>query len=138
MATPARVQIVNGSGDAVSGATAANQATGNATLATISATQTDGSQKVKTSLPTSTHIGTNANPNNTAVQFGSQATTIGLAIFAALPANTVDCYIGRGSGVTASTGIPLAPGETITLPCANISEYYVFAASSQNVRALAL
>ena len=104
---------------------------------TLSTAMTDGTQKVKTSLPTSTHIGTNANPNGSAVQFGSQATTIGIATFAALSTNTAEVFIGRGSGVTTSTGIPIAPGQSVTLPCANINEYYVISAASQNVRALA-
>lgn len=110
----------------------------NTAIAATNTALADGTQKVKTSLPTGTHIGGNINPNGSSVQFASQATTIGLATFTALLANTAAVYIGRATGVTTSTGIELNPGDSITLPCANTNEYWAISTASQNVRALAL
>jgi len=126
-----KTQIVNSSGIATDPAT-------QTTLAAISTAQTDGTQKVKTSLPSGTHVGVDAAPNGAAVQFSSVVTTIGWADFSALIANTAPIYIGRGAGVTASTGLEILPGASRRLPCANLNEYYVFAAVTQHVHGLAL
>lgn len=98
-----------------------------------------GLHRVKSSASTSTHVGTDANSTGAAVQFASQPTTIGLAVFSALGANgSVPVYLGRGEDVTASTGIELASGNSITLPCDNIDEWWVFSASSTHCHAVAL
>lgn len=88
--------------------------------------------------PSGSHVGVDAAPNGSAVQFSSVTTTTGWAEFSALIANTAPVYIGRGAGVTASTGLELLPGDSRKLPCANLNEYYVFAAATQHIHGLAL
>lgn len=46
-----------------------------------------------------------------------------MPIVKAHPANTVTIYIGK-SGVTSSSGIPLAAGDSIPLPVKNLNEIY--------------
>lgn len=122
-------------------ATAAAQTSSNTKLDTLHtdlAALTDGTQRVKTALPTGAHIGTPLTVGTSSAQFGSQATTIGYAIFSAPVANTATIYLGRATGVTTSTGIELAPGDSILLPCANINEIWAISGTaSQNCRALA-
>lgn len=46
-----------------------------------------------------------------------------MPIVKAHPANTVTIYIGK-TGVTSSSGIPLAAGDSIPLPAKNLNEIY--------------
>ena len=108
-------------------------------LAALGGGSTPSSATTKPAAPTGSSVGVNLAVTGTAAQFTSTATTTNLAVFTALAANTTAVYIGRGNGVTTSTGIELNPGDSITLPCANISEYWVIASGAgPAVRALPL
>lgn len=71
--------------------------------------------------------------------FASAKTSINLAVFSAPLANTKPVYLGRASTVTTSTGIELQPGDSATLPCRDVSEWYaITGTATQNVHAVAL
>jgi hypothetical protein len=111
----------------------------NTKLDTLHTDLTNGTQVAKPPLPTGTHAGADLTVGVSSAAFASQATTIGVAIFAAPIANTVAIYLARATGVTTGTGIELLPGDSIPLPCANTNEYFAISGTaSQHCRALAL
>jgi hypothetical protein len=114
------------------------QTAGNASLTTIATTLTDGSQRVKTAAPTSTHAGANVATSSTAAALTSQATTLGYIVVTALLANSAAIFLARGAGVTTGTGLELNPGDSINLACANANEWFAISAAAQNLRFVAV
>ena len=132
-------------------ATATNQTTANSSLASIK-TNTDkipslGAAAKASAVPVTlaTDQGTDAAPivtrqgapqsstdaghtlslpDTNSHQAGSQATTLGYALFCAPAANTKPVYMARATGVTTATGIEINPGDVIPLPCANTNEWW--------------
>lgn len=134
---PVFVELTDGT-TAVAVATSALQTIGNTSLASLVTAQTDGTQKVKTSLPTGTHGGADLATGASSAAFASQATTIGYIFVTALLANTAAVYLARNTSVTTSTGIELNPGDSIPLPCANANEWFAISAATQHLRVVAV
>lgn len=68
-----------------------------------------------------------ATVNNSAAALGSQILINGATVKND-PDSAVNIFVG-GSGVTSSTGFKLKPGESVSVPAANVSNIYVITAS---------
>lgn len=75
-------------------------------------------------LPDDWTVVRNSAGNGTATALtGSNIPCRTMPIVKAHPANTVTIFIGK-SGVTSSSGIPLAAGDSIPVPAKNLNEIY--------------
>ena len=82
---------------------------------------------------TDTWFAGQASVTATASQLSSQAVVVSVVVKASNN-NTGTVYIGFSSGVTASNGFELGPGESLTLPVNNVNKLYAISNSgSQNI-----
>ncbi len=75
----------------------------------------------------------------TILQFAASPCPVNLAVVSAPLANTAACYVGFHQALTTSNGIELQPGDSVTLPVANLNQIYaITGTATQNLRALPL